>query len=67
MKKKTPDCVIIAFILAVISFVVPILSYFTILITTFALVRIRDSKLGGTRVAIVAILISVISLIIASI
>lgn len=67
MKKRTPDCAIIAFILAIISFVIPILSYFTILISIYAIVRIRELKIGGLGIAIAAVIISVLSLIIASI
>ena len=67
MNKRTPDCAIIAFILAIISFVVPILSYFTILIATYAIVRIKDSKIGGIGIAVSAIIISMLSLMIASI
>jgi hypothetical protein len=67
MKKRTPDCAILAFILAMISFIVPIISYFTILIAIYAIIRLRDLKLGGVRIAIAAILISILSLIIASI
>jgi len=67
MKEGTPDCVIIVFILAIISFVVPIISYFTILISVYAIMRVKELNLGGLGVAISAVIISVLSLIIASI